>query len=83
MGYFANGAEYLEGGTKLSAPDGRQIGTGFAEATNYANTQAFQAKLAGLPADEATMKLLQRPVPSALDKLAALLYTIWPPNRCV
>lgn len=80
MGYFANGAEYLEGGTKLSGPDGRQIGTSFAEATNYANTQAFQAKLAGLPTDEATMKLLKRPVPSALDKLAALLYTLWPPN---
>ena len=80
MGYFANGAEYLEGGTKLSSPDGRQIGTSFAEATNYANTQAFQAKLAGLPADETTMRLLKRPVPSALDKLAALLYTIWPPN---
>ena len=80
MGYFANGAEYLEGGTKLNAPDGRKIGTGFAEATNYANTQAFQAKLAGLPGDETTMNLLKRPVPSALDRIAALLYTIWPPN---
>jgi len=80
MGYFANGAEYLEGGTKLSSSDGRRIGTGFAEATNYANTQAFQATLAGLSAGDATMRLLKRPVPSALDKLGALLYTIWPPN---
>jgi len=80
MGYFANGAEYLEGATKLNAPDGRQIGIGFAEATNYANAQSFQAKLAGLSSDEKTLKLLERPTPSALERLGATLYLLWPPN---
>lgn len=80
MGYFANGAEYLEGATKLSAPDGRHIGTGFAEATNYAKATPLQAKLAGLPHDNATMELLERPAPSAFERLGAMLYTLWPPN---
>ena len=80
MGYFANGAEYLEGATKLNAPDGRQIGIGFAEATNYAKAQPQQVKLAGLPGDEATVKLLETQSPSPLDRLAATLYLLWPPN---
>jgi len=80
MGYFANGAEYLEGATTLHAPDGRHIGTGFAEATNYAKTQPLQAKLAGLPGNEETAKLLAAPPASPLEKLGATLYLLWPPN---
>ncbi len=80
MGYFANGAEYLEGATELSTPEGRQIGTSFAEATNYANTRAFQATLAGLPGDEKTMKVLERPAASGLERLGAALYLLWPPH---
>ena len=80
MGYFANGAEYLEGGTELRSPAGALIGVGFAEATNYAKTVTLQAELAGLPAGDRTMNLLARPEPSAWERIGATVYLLWPPN---
>jgi len=64
----------------LSTPEGGRIGTSFAEAANYDNTQSLQAKLAGLPAGETTMNLLERPTISDLERLGATLYLLWPPN---
>jgi hypothetical protein len=80
MGYFGNGAEYLEGATVLQSPDGRAIGVGFGEATAYAHTQSLQAKMANLPEGDATMQLLKRPEPGAFERLSATLYLLWPPN---
>jgi predicted secreted hydrolase len=79
-GYFANGAEYLEGATILSTRSGDRIGAGFGEATGYAPSHKLQALLAGLPDDDATLALLQPPPPSALERLRATLYLLWPPN---
>lgn len=79
-GYFANGAEYLEGATTLSTPSGRSIGTSFAEATAYADTTKIQARLAGLSEDEHTLKLLAPVTASPLERLGATLYLLWPPN---
>jgi predicted secreted hydrolase len=79
-GYFANGAEYLEGATALSTPSGDRIGTGFGEATAYAPSHELQAVLAGLPDDSATQALLQPVPPSAFERLKATLYLLWPPH---
>lgn len=79
-GYFANGAEYLEGATVLWTPSGERIGTGFGEATGYAPSHKLQALLAGLPDDDATQTLLDPVTPSGFERLKATLYLLWPPN---
>lgn len=48
-GFFANGAQYAEGAVVITAPDGTDIGRGFAESVSYADTRDTTFALGGLP----------------------------------
>lgn len=47
--FFANGAQYSEGAVVLHNAEGIEVGRGFAESVNYADTRLNQLALAGLP----------------------------------
>lgn len=47
--FFANGAQYSEGAVVLHNAEGIEVGRGFAESVNYAETRLNQLALAGLP----------------------------------
>jgi hypothetical protein len=66
-GYFANGAQYAEGAVVITAPDGTELGRGFAESVSYANTRRIEHQLAGLPdTDEHIASLSLSKVPTTL-----------------
>jgi predicted secreted hydrolase len=47
--FFANGAQYAEGAVVLHDAAGTEVGRGFAESVNYADTFLNELALAGLP----------------------------------
>jgi len=51
-GFFGNGLQYSESGATIFDKGGQRIGTGFAEATAYANTWKNVLKLAGVPSND-------------------------------
>ena len=63
-GFFANGAQYSEGAVILHDADGKDVGRGFAESVNYANTVETMVALAGLPTSPEMLATMQRPAPS-------------------
>lgn len=73
-GFFANGLQYAEGGTLLTDTLGNEIGRGFAEATNYANTWENVLKLSGMPINEKTKKFIGVAKPSICLKISSMLY---------
>lgn len=76
VGFFANGAQYAEGAVVLTAPDGRDIGRGFAESVAYADTRRTVHRLAGLPESDAhldSMSHLTTPTALALMNTAYVL----------
>lgn len=60
-GYFAHGVQYSEGAAYVLDAEGNEIGRGFGESVNYADTEDVMLTLAGLPADEEGKSLLLRP----------------------
>ncbi|HEV8352638.1 MAG TPA: lipocalin-like domain-containing protein [bacterium] len=79
-GFFAFGAQYAEGATYLRDPQGKDIGRGWAESVMYADPADNTAALVGLPRGDATTRALAKTEPSGLQKLWALIYTLWPPH---
>lgn len=79
-GFFAFGAQYAEGATFLQDQQGNSVGRGWAESVMYADPQPNTFAIVGLPTDAATRKVFDKPHPSGLAKLWALLYTAWPPH---
>ncbi|MCK5155472.1 MAG: hypothetical protein KAQ69_03495 [Spirochaetales bacterium] len=73
-GFFANGLQYAEGGTLLTDTLGNEIGRGFAEATNYANTWENVLKLSGMPVNEKTKEFIGAAKPSIYLKITSMLY---------
>ncbi len=63
-GFFAAGAQYSEGAVYLRDPDGVDIGRGFAESVQYADTLSNQIRLAGLPVTDEMETLLRDTSPS-------------------
>ncbi|MDQ3656908.1 MAG: carotenoid 1,2-hydratase, partial [Chloroflexota bacterium] len=47
--FFAGGAQYSEGAVVLHDSAGQEVGRGFAESVNYANTMLNRLALAGMP----------------------------------
>ena len=47
--FFANGAQYSEGAVVLHDASGAEVGRGFAESVNYADTTLNKLALAGMP----------------------------------
>ena len=66
-GFFANGAQYAEGAVVITAPDGTEVGRGFAESVSFADTRRTVHRLAGLPETDEEIKALSlRTTPKAL-----------------
>lgn len=57
-GYFAIGTQYSEGAVYLKDASGAQIGRGFAESVQYAETTLNVMEMAGLPGTTAALALL-------------------------
>ena len=69
-GFFANGAQYAEGAVVITAPDGTELGRGFAESVSFADTRRTVHRLAGVPDTDAEIKALSlRTAPKALALL--------------
>lgn len=75
-GFFGNGLQYSEGGAVITDSNGQEIGRGFAEATNYADSNAGIVALAGLPVNQQTIGFMKAPAPSAWMKLLSFIYVI-------
>jgi hypothetical protein len=73
-GFFAGGAQYSEGAVYLRDAAGNEIGRGFAESVDYADTLANRLRLAGLPADAEMIALFGATRPSEALKLASEAY---------
>ena len=57
-GFFGHGPQYAEGGAVLHDLQGKEVGRGFAEATNWAHADDNIISLAGLPLNAQTRALL-------------------------
>ena len=75
-GYFAHGAQYSEGATVVFDAEGNEIGRGFGESVNYADTVDVILQLAGLPSDEEGRALLQRPEVTPQLKAESMRYVL-------
>jgi len=76
-GFFATGIQYTEGGAVITDNWGREMGRGFAEGTNYADTTANVIRLAGLPEDQQTLGFLKAPKVGPLMKIWSLIYVFF------
>lgn len=72
--YFANAAQYSEGAVYLKDPAGRDVGRGFAESVQYADTTATALALAGL--DPGLGKLMKDERVGPLRRLKSFLYVL-------
>ena len=68
-GFFASGAQYSEGAVILRDTVGNEVGRGFGESVNYADTIANIMALAGLPDTPELREVLRQQVAS--DELVA------------
>ncbi|HWV24802.1 MAG TPA: lipocalin-like domain-containing protein [Thermomicrobiales bacterium] len=75
-GFFAHGIQYSEGASYVYDSEGNEIGRGFSESVNYADTVDQTLRLAGLPVDEEMISLLQAPVPSNQLKSESINYVL-------
>ncbi|MGI8406065.1 MAG: lipocalin-like domain-containing protein [Thermomicrobiales bacterium] len=63
-GFFASGAQYSEGAVFLRDAHGKDVGRGFAESVNYANTMENIVALSGLEVTDELSVQLQPQLPS-------------------
>lgn len=73
-GFFATGIQYSEGGAVAFDENGKVLGRGFAEHTDYACTSEIVLSLAGLPVNTDTLKYLDLPKVSLFMKACSWLY---------
>ncbi len=74
MNYFANGSQYAEGAVYVRSANGDDIGRGFAESVQYADTTGTMLTLAGIT-DEQARQILRNPeTSSGLRRIQSLLY---------
>ena len=74
--FFANGAQYNEGAVILKDPDGKDMGRGFAEAVQYADTTDNGLKLAGLEGSAELKKVLTNNTASLPRRISSLVYML-------
>jgi len=75
-GFFAHGPQYSEGASYVYDARGNEIGRGFSESVNYADTVEQSLRLAGLPVNEEMISLLQAPMPSNQLKARSLSFVL-------
>ncbi len=73
-GFFANGAQYSEGATFVFNEAGEDVGRGFGESVNYADTLDNIVAIAGLEMSPEMESLLQAPQPSRQLQAESLSY---------
>jgi len=74
--FFANGAQICEGAVVLTDRHGRDVGRGFAESVQYANTLRNMLHLAGLPDDDRWFDLVAPKAPPLLTRTWNTLYVL-------
>ncbi len=75
--FFANGSQYNEGAVYLRDRQDRDIGRGFAEAVEYANTRQNQYSLAGFAGNQALTEILsKKPVASWPRRIQSIFYVM-------
>lgn len=74
--FFANGAQYNEGAVVLKDPDGKDIGRGFAEAVQYADTTDNGLKMSGLSNHPELKKVVTNNTSSLPRRISSLLYML-------
>jgi hypothetical protein len=74
MNYFANGSQYAEGAVYVRAANGDDIGRGFAESVQYADTTDTMLLLAGITDVQARHVLRNPEISSGLRRVQSLLY---------
>ena len=72
--FFANGAQYSEGAVVLHDQDGADVGRGFAESVNYADSSLNRLALAGLPVTVAMANALAPVKPGLALEAEAAIY---------
>lgn len=73
--FFANGSQYNEGAVILKNKQGSDIGRGFAEAVQYADTTENMFSLAGIT-DEKDKKILSNNSDNFFGRTKSLIYTL-------
>ena len=74
--FFANGAQYNEGAVILKNREGKDIGRGFAEAVQYANTTDNGLKMSGLSGNDELKKVLTNNTASLPRRISSLVYML-------
>lgn len=72
--FFANGSQYNEGAVYLKDPDGQDIGRGFAEAVQYADTTDNMYRLAGFADRPELIKILEKQTASWPKRMGNMMY---------
>jgi len=74
MNYFANGSQYAEGAVYVRAANGDDIGRGFAESVQYADTTDTMLALGGIT-DAQARRILRNPeISSWVRRIQSLFY---------
>jgi len=74
MNYFANGSQYAEGAVYVRAANGDDIGRGFAESVQYADTTDTMLTLGGIT-DAQARRILRNPeISSGIQRIQSLFY---------
>ncbi|MGZ8880321.1 MAG: lipocalin-like domain-containing protein [Halobacteriota archaeon] len=74
MNYFANGSQYAEGAVYVRTANGGDVGRGFAESVQYADTTDTMLTLAGIMDEQARHVLRNLETSSGLRRIQSLLY---------
>ncbi|MDP4038570.1 MAG: hypothetical protein Q8P54_01205, partial [bacterium] len=74
--FFANGSQYAEGAVYLTNKTGNDIGRGFAESVQYADTTENMLRLAGLPATSKILDKLKPQGSSLISRFSSLCYML-------
>lgn len=74
--FFANGAQYNEGAVILKNREGKDIGRGFAEAVQYADTTDNAIKMSGLNGNDRLKKVITNNTASLPRRISSLIYIL-------
>jgi hypothetical protein len=74
MNYFANGSQYAEGAVYVRAINGDDIGRGFAESVQYADTTDTMLTLGGITDAQARHILRNPEISSGIRRIQSLFY---------
>jgi predicted secreted hydrolase len=74
--FFAHGVQICEGAVVVRSPSGKDLGRGFAEAVNYADTLSNTLRLAGLPQSKDILELVADRAPWVGTRARNIVYVL-------